>query len=527
MSAAAMSMPAMSAPATRPLRAIAAILGADLRQRMRTPRFWGVVLALAAAMWWCFPAADADFLTVSVGDGMRGRYSSAWIGMVAALMYSSLLSLAGFYLVRGTVTRDLETRTWQLLVATTMSRGSYLVAKWLSHLVVFAVVIAAGLAVGLAAQWLRAEDANIDLLELVKPVLVLTAPSLALTAALAVWFDLVPWLRRSAGNALFFVLWLMLLGGGVSQAEQAPGAPLPWPGDPHGLLVAEYDLSRGWPTVDGAEELGLSVGTQALEGKSPTLLQWNHWDVTPATLRARGSWLALAIGVLLLAAPLLDRFAAHAGTRRSGVTGGARLRWLEAALAPLQRTPFGSLLAAEWRLVLRPRRAWWWLALLGALGTQLFAPDKALAVAVIVAWVLLLDVFARLVLREHETRTDALVFTAPNMRMRLLTVRAIVGIGLAWLVTLPALLRLAVAHPQAAFATLVAGISIALWGLACGALFRNGRLFELLALMAAYVSVQGALVLNVIVAPMDTLRWHLLALPLALSALALGWWRRA
>ena len=232
------------------LRAIAALLGADLRQRLRTPRFWLLVGGLAALMWWCFPAADGDFLTVSVGDGMRGRYSSAWIGMVVALMYSSTLSLAGFYLVRGTVTRDLETKTWQLLVATTMSRTGYLIAKWLSHLVVFVLVMAAGLAVGVAAQWLRAEDLHVDLVELAKPVLVLTLPSLALTAALAVWFDLVPWLRRSAGNVVFFVLWVALLGVGVSQAEQAPGASLPWPGDPHGLLVAEYDLSQAWPTVD-------------------------------------------------------------------------------------------------------------------------------------------------------------------------------------------------------------------------------------------------------------------------------------
>ena len=507
------------------LRSIAALLAADLRQRLRTPRFWLLVAGLAALMWWCFPALDRDFLTVSVGDGMRGRYSSAWIGMVIALMYSSTLSLAGFYLVRGTVARDLETRTWQLLVATTMSRSGYLIAKWLSHVVVFLLVMAGGLAVGLAAQWLRAEDLRIDLVELAKPVLVLTLPSLALTAALAVWFDLVPWLRRSAGNVLFFVLWVVLLGVGVSQSEQAPGAPLPWPGDPHGLLVAEYDLSRGFSQIDAGKELGLSVGKQMLEGKAPKLLDWTYWAVSDADLRARGFWLALSLVVLLLAAPVLDACAAHVGKPGRARSEGARLRWLEKVLAPLEGTPSGALVAAELRLVLRPRRAWWWLALLGALGTQLFAPDKAMAVAVIVAWVLLLDVFARLVLREQETRTGALVFSAANMRMRLLAVRAIVGIGLAWLVTLPALLRLAATHPQAALATLVAGVSIALWGLACGALFRNGRLFELLALMAAYVSVQGALVLNVIVAPIETMRWHLLALPLAVAVLALGWRR--
>lgn len=504
-------------------RAVSALLVADLRQRLRTPRFWLLIAGLAALMWWCFPAVDRDYLTVSVGEGMRGRYSSAWIGMVAALVYSSTLSLVGFYLVRGTVVRDLETRTWQLLVATTMSRGGYLLAKWLSHMVVFGLLVGAGLAVGLVAQWLRAEDLRIDLVELVKPVLVLTLPSLALTAALAVWFDLVPWLRRSAGNVLFFVLWIMLLSFGVSQAENSPGAALPWPGDPHGLLVAEYDLTRAWPTAADGKELGLSVGSHALEGRAPVLLDWTHWQVTAETLRGRGAWLGLALALLALAVPFLDRCAAHVGSPGKSHGDGARLRWLEAALSPLQRSSFGALVAAELRLVLRPRRAWWWLALLAAMGVQAFAPDKAMAVAIIVAWVLAMDVLARLVLREHETHTGALVFTAPGMRVRLLLVRAIVAIGLAWALTLPALLRLALLHPQAALATLAAGLSLAMWGMATGVLFRNGRMFELVVLAAAYVSVQGGLLLNVVIAPMTTLQWHLLGLPLALAILAFGW----
>ena len=499
------------------------MLGADLRQRMRTPRFWVVVLALGAAMWWCLPPAQADYLTVSVGDGMRGRYSSAWIGMVVALLYSSLLSLAGFYLVRGTVTRDLETRTWQLLVATTMSRGSYLVAKWLSHLAVFALVLALGLLMGLVAQWMRAEDARFDLIELVKPVVLLTLPSLALTAALAVWFDLVPWLRRSAGNALFFVLWLALLGVGVSQAEQAPGAALPWPGDPHGLLVAEYDLSRAWPLVDSHAELGLSIGTQALEGKAPTLLEWNAWSVTPATLRARGFWLLLALGLLLAATPLLDRFAAHAGGRAAARTSGARLRWLEAMLAPLHRTRLGTLVAAELRLVLRPRRLRWWLAMVGLWVAQSVAADKPLVMAMVAAWLLSLDVFARLVLREHDTRTGALVFSAPRILWRLLAARTVVAISLAWVLVLPALLRLAVTEPAGAAAALVGATSIALWGLACGAACRNPRPFELVLLLGGYVSIQGAWLLNALVAPGTTLFWHAAMLPVAATLLAVMW----
>ena len=61
--------------------------------------------------------------------------------------------------------------------------------------------------------------------------------------------------------------------------------------------------------------------------------------------------------------------------------------------------------------------------------------------------------------------------------------------------------------------------------MATGVLLRNGRMFELALLALAYIGVQGGLLLNVAVAPMETLRWHLLGLPLALAILAIGWRR--
>ena len=201
------------------------------------------------------------------------------------------------------------------------------------------------------------------------------------------------------------------------------------------------------------------------------------------------------------------------------------MRWLEIVLVPLHRTPFGALVAAEIRLALRRRRAWWWLAVLVTLGIQAFAPVEGMAIALVITWVWVLDIFARLILREHETHTAELVFTAPAMRLRLLAARVLVGVGLAWLLALPTLLRMFLVMPQVAAAALVVGLSLVIWGMAIGALSRNGRLFELLLLAAAYISLQGAWVLNVSVAPLTTLRWHLLLLPLALGLLVLGWRR--
>jgi hypothetical protein len=148
-----------------------------------------------------------------------------------------------------------------------------------------------------------------------------------------------------------------------------------------------------------------------------------------------------------------------------------------------------------------------------------------MSIAVIFAWLLLIDVFARLVLREQETRTAGLVFTAASARLKLPLARLLVSIGLAWAVTLPAMIRMASSQPAIALATLVVGASIVLWGMAVGALARNGRPFELALLVVGYGGMQGAALINVIVAPADTLRWHLMALAIALALLVAAQWK--
>lgn len=498
-------------------RIIAAICIADLRQRLRTPRMWVLLGALAAISWWSFPPLDADYLTVSFGDGARARYSSAWIGLVIASVYGAMLSLVGFYVVRGTVVRDLETGVWQLLVTTPMNRAGYLVAKWLSHMIVFALVLAAGVVVGVVAQYLRAEVPVFDPVELLKPIVLIALPAVAIGATFAVWFDLVPWLRRSAGNVVYFFAWAFLMAGNIAIGG-ANG-----PGDPQGMLAVEQALAKGAGGAATLAKGGLSVGTQALEGKAPVLFDWTQWDVGMDLLLGRGFWFGLALLALLAAAPLLDRFAAHRGRARATSTEGRSLRWLDLLTAPLRRTAFGALVSAEVSLALRPRRRLWFLAMAGVFVAQAVAPEKGLVAAILAGWLLLMDLFARAVLREHDTRTGALVFTASGMRHRLLAARVVVGIGMAWVVTLPALLRLGMQQPTAALAVAVAGASIALWGLALGALFRNARPFELVLVAAAYVSVQGALVLNALANPAATLTGHVIAMPLAMLVLVAAW----
>ncbi len=516
----------MKASDLESLRRFGAILEADLKERSRSVRFW-VVLGLACLLTWlCFPSVASGYSTVSIGGGARGIYSSAWVGMSTALVMSTCLSLLGFYVVRGTLIRDLDTRVWQLLVATPMTRRTYLLAKACSHLLVLGLVALAGLGVAFAAQMVRGEDRSIHLLELVKPLLVIALPSLAVTALLALWFDMVPWLRRTAGNVLYFFIWStltcvflpFLLPG------ENPGARNSWKSDPAGLVLFARDLDRQMDPLLGKRVDTFQIGAQKLD-RPPVLLPWIRWDVRFADLMGRALWLALSLVGVLCAAPFLDRCAAHAGSAKERVRdqSGRSLKWLSAALGPLQRRPLGILLAAEIQMVLRPRKRSWWLALLGLVVPQAFVPLNVVALLALGAWTLSLDIFGRAILRERDTGTSAFVFSAPGATFRVLLARWLMLFTFAFLPVLPALLRFAGTQPPAAAALFAVALSIPTWGLALGALTRNARGFELLACVLLYVSIQGVAALNVTVAPLLTMGWHLTLLPVGVCLLLLRW----
>ena len=526
--------PAASRDGARPrglahtARLVAALMAADLRQRTRSTRFRVVALAIALSTWWCLPPADAGYLVVAIGDHHRGDYSSAWIGMVLAML-SLLWGLVGFYLVRGTVQRDFETRVWQLLASTSMRRGSYLLAKWGAHLVVMGALLGASLLVGLVAQWVRAEDRHIDLWELVKPSLFIALPTLAMSATLAVWFDVVPVLRRTAGNVVFFFVWMAVLTTGaieVAHHRQVAGtaAVQPWSSDLPALKLMQWSIdhqiARQVPLATAHD--GICVGCGA--ASAPIVrFRWATWEVSAGALWGRLPWLVAALAGVLVAAPWLDRAAASAvAAAASGPPSPRALRWLRRLLAPLGRTPLGVLVAAEAFVVLRTRPLWWWAAWPPLWAVQLFGPRQAVALAMLAGWTLLLDVFSRTALRDTEHRTLELVATAPGAQRRLLLARGALLVGLAGVAAAPGCLHEAFANPAMAASALVLGSSIALWGLASALLARSSRPFELVFLVVAYATSQGLCWLDAAAVGAAVPLVHLAGIGIALALLGVG-----
>lgn len=352
------------------------------------------------------------------------------------------------------------------------------------------------------------------------PMLLIGVPTIAMTAMFAIWFDLLPPLRRTVGNFAYFMLWIAIP---VSMVRSFSKVPLQgWISDPYGITIFQQLVQ---------ERLAVQLG-QPLSGCGVCLLgarelgtfDWAPWSMPLLQVLGRFAWLAVPVAGVMLAAPLLDRF----GSARNRAAAAAAPRWqpgLPRALsALLSRSRSGVLLEAELRLALHGRSLWWWLAMVAAMAMQVLAgsPPQA-GYALLGTWVLMAQVVATPAMREADSGAGPLLFSAPHAVQRILLARWVAAALLLTVGTMPALLRFAAVAPAVAAATLSVNLSLATWALLLAVLTRTARTAELVIFVLAYLALQGNPLLAVTLAPMWGGQVHLALLPCAALLVCLGW----
>ena len=187
---------------------------ADFLERVRRYSFL-VTLALAVYLGYCCVTGK---IVVRL-DEYRGIYNSAWVGCAMTLVAATFLSLIGFYIVKGSIQRDQETRVGQILATTPMTKSFYTVAKMISNFAVLASMVAVMAVAAIAMQMLKAEDPQVHLWPLLSPLVIFALPAMAFTAALAILFETIPGLRGGIGNVVYFFVWTALLAVPISSLD--------------------------------------------------------------------------------------------------------------------------------------------------------------------------------------------------------------------------------------------------------------------------------------------------------------------
>jgi hypothetical protein len=420
----------VSGLAAKEMRVLYQMARADFLERVRRYSF---LVTLLVAVYFGYLAATGKVM-LQVG-GMRGVYNSAWVGALMSLVATTFLSLAGFYVVKNTIERDRATRVGEILASTPVSKLVYLTGKWLSNFAILGVMVLILAISGIAMQLWQGEAAHLELWNLLSPFLLLALPTMAVTAAMAVVFETIPWLRGGFGNVVYFFVWTAGLGVPTSSGADGKTSAFDWPG----LSIVWNSMRAAAKSTNNGFSFSLDVGSFDLV--HPKFL-WNGIAWTGAMVLSRIAWIGFALLLITFSALLFDRFdPARRGLLHSRRKASPDVPLEEdrmaipqptVTLTPLERAPasfrFGTMLAAELRLMLKGQK-WWWYAgavLLFGLSAALSAPEER-GMALAGAWIWPVLLWSVMGVREKRDQTSQLLFSAPHPIARQLS--AVWGAG--------------------------------------------------------------------------------------------------
>lgn len=493
-------------------RTVLGLARADFLERSRR---WGFLLTLGMAAGLAY-TVHAGLWTVRLGR-WYAEPGPAWTGTLVAVVTGTFLSLAAYYVVRGTVDRDVRTRVGPILAATPASRLEYAAGKFLSDLAVLGtmLLVLAGLAVAIAAR--RAGGISpAGVWSVVSPFLLLVGPMLAAVAGVTVLFDSVPWLRGTAGNVAYFFLWVGVLTFAGFDSASA------WI-DVTGVGLVHDAMREALRDVrPGASPGGISVQVAPSAPEAAGRFPWPGLGWTLEHAARRLYWVGVGAVSTAAAAAALRLFASF-GDRDPVLGGAADGAGAETGVeepdgsarpgvAPVERGddaaaagvpaasglaapgPAGGVVAflrlfrAEARLLLSGHAWWWWVGLSGANVAAFLVPAGSAGVPLVAVWLLAIPAWSALGCRERLHGTEQLLFHGPRPRLRQLPAQYAAGVAVSVAAAAGPLARIAAAGDVASLAGAAAGaLFVPALALCLGAWTGGERAFQAVYLVLWYV----------------------------------------
>jgi hypothetical protein len=478
------------------------LVRADFLERVRRYSFL-VTLAFAVYLGYC---AVTGKVIIKLDD-YRGVYNSAWVGALMTLVATLFLTLFGFYIVKGSIQRDQDTRVGQILATTPMTRPFYTVAKMLSNFAVLGSMVVVMAIAAITMQWLKAEDPHVHLWPLLSPLVIFALPAIAVTSALAILFETIPGLRGGVGNVIYFFVWIALLAIPGSSVDKAQGVSTSvYFRDFTGIVSIMGQMQQDLKTIapdykNGAE---LTIGDKVASKK----FLWNGLRPNPALYESRLASLALAVAIALIAALFFHRFdparewsakiikttKAPPQNQATAYANGGTPALIPPPATPMHLTPLRlsprsagaavltlpRTVAAELKLMLKGHQRWWYAVAAGLFIASLASPlNNVRGGVAIVALLWPILVWSQMGTRESRFNTASLIFSSERSLARQLPAVWIAGVIVAALTNGGLAIRLLIARDHPALeAWLACTLFIPSLALALGIWSGTRKVFE-------------------------------------------------
>jgi hypothetical protein len=467
---------------------------ADFLERIRRYSF---LITLGLILFLGYSIARGQLVLV-VGQNYRGVINSAWVGGLMAAMVNFFLGWLGFYLIKGSINRDYETGVGQIMATTPLKRPLYTLGKWLSNFAVLSVMVVVLVVVAGVMQMLYREDPTIQWWALLSPFLLLVLPFMAFTAALAILFETIPWLRRGLGNVIYFFLFVMVI---VTLSIPTLFGASPF-SDLLGIGILSTSMGQAAKAVYPAYDGSFNITWLIPEFQT---FRWEGVAWTLDIVISRLTLVLFSIGIAGLSAVFFDRFNP---SRARLIKGKKTVMVLPESMPTVEPAPisnvrltplshskarfrFDALIVVELKLFLKGQPWWWYLIAVGFVIAQLFTPLDITRNLLAVAWIWHILLLSKLGCRENIFDTRQIISSAPHPILNQLPAEWLAAFVVTILLGSGALMRFFFSGETfSILGWLTGAFFIPSLALACGTLTGSNKTFEVLYVLWIYMAVQ-------------------------------------
>lgn len=447
----------------------------------------GSLSVLAAFLF--VPDSEAEMTSIAVdADYFLQGTNWTWIPMASALCTGMLLPLAGFFYLRNTLSFDRKTGTMALVYTSPVRRVSYLTGKYISNLLLLILVLVVVVVSSLCMMLIHFPGSGFSVLHFLS-FFAGILPGIFLCAAVALMAEAVPLLQGRSGSWLagvwFFVMYIVCISSLVDDPQGVMARFI----DMIGFVWLKDSIDRSVYSVTGKPaQVALGVH-QDLEVSHRELAELFFQPLlfTQKRVLEKGVMIVGGIVISIAASAILPRY--ESGKKTRMVSEKKR-----------RNTDGHGLFATEAIQTLRSCSVPWALVMAG-LWLSMFVADRKTAYGTL--WVLAMMwsclLYADYGCREKKYNMDTLLPTFYHACSRQMLVRWCVGAMLSVLISVPVILRAALAGNGAgATAAILSACFVPALSIFLGRISGSERAFEIVFLVIGYWMLNSAFALTLI-----------------------------
>lgn len=469
------------------MKEIINIIKYDYIQRSRSYGFL-ITLCISMAIAYSFvPAPSANYTTVQIGSYV-GYYNAAWFGYVTAIMTSIFLFFGGFFLVHGSIDKDMGLELGDLIAASPISNFTYLLAKSVCNALILLSIAGLVFLLSIILFFLYNDGFPFELIQFIKPYLIVAAPSIIFVSVLAVILEVALPRYVIFQRIIFFMLFILFLQNQFFDAFSFS--------DVFGTDMVLDHMTDSVNAITSSEDNGTNIGFVIKQDKEVSKFLFDGVSFSSLFVAGRLFWAIIPFVLLFTVSFFFHRFSLKKKFNSKVDKGAGPAKGANAIL--VGKLPSISadhsvmpLVKLEVLMLLRLNSKWINLLTLIGMGLLIFLPlNIAHAMVLPVLWFINVLKWSNLVSKEYRYGVDQIISASIQPVRRILFAQCIAGAGLSIVIAAPLIIRFGIGLNYIAIMSIIlGGIILILSSVLLGLASKSQKLFEVLFFMVTYANL--------------------------------------